>query len=102
MRLQDRVAIVTGAGRNVGEGIARALADEGARVVVVDIESERAQRVAASINEAHAEAALAIQTDVTSDQQVRQLVDQVVQHWGGIQILVNNVGVVDRKNILET
>jgi NAD(P)-dependent dehydrogenase (short-subunit alcohol dehydrogenase family) len=102
MRLQDRVAIVTGAGRNIGEGIARALADEGARVAVVDIDGERAQRVADSIAQAHPNATFAIQTDVTSDAQVCALVDQVVQRWGSIQLLVNNVGVVDRKNILET
>ena len=101
MKLQDRVAIITGAGRNVGEAIARSFADEGARVAVVDLDEGRAERVAKSINAGHPEAALAIRADVTSDADVRGMVDQVVQGWGRIHILVNNVGVVDRKPILE-
>ena len=102
MRLEQRVAIVTGAGRNIGEGIATALADEGARVVVVDLADDRAQRVASAINAAHPNAACAMQADVTSDADVRRVVAETIAHYGGINILVNNVGVVDRKNILET
>ena len=102
MKLEQQVAIVTGAGRNIGEGIARALADQGARVAVVDRDGERARKVADSIGATHPEAALAVQADVTSDADVRRMVAEVAQRWEGIHILVNNVGVVDRKNILET
>jgi NAD(P)-dependent dehydrogenase (short-subunit alcohol dehydrogenase family) len=102
MQLEGRVAIVTGAGRNIGEAIAWAFAEEGARVAVVDLVGERAEHVAASINAAYPNAALAIQTDVTKDSDVSAMVQQVVDRWGGIQVLVNNVGVVDRKPILET
>src|SRR5688500_8649505 len=99
MKLQDRVAIVTGAGRNIGEAIARAFAEEGAQVAVVDLDGERAERVANSINAANPDAAIPVQTNVTSDAEVCRMVEQVVDRWGRIQVLVNNVGVVDRKPI---
>ncbi len=102
MRLQDRTIIVTGAGRNIGEGIAHALADEGARVAVVDIIRERAESVARDINAAHAGAALPVACDVTNSDDVQAMVAGVVDAWGDIYALVNNVGVVDRKDILET
>ena len=101
MRLEGRVAIVTGSGRNIGEGIATAFAREGARVGVVDVVEERAEAVAAAINAAMDGSAMAIGCDVTSGEQVQRMVEQVVGHWGGVDILVNNVGVVDRQNVLE-
>ncbi len=102
MRLQNRTIIVTGSGRNIGEGIAHTLADEGARVAVVDIIRERAEAVADSINAAHDAAALPIGCDVTNSSDVQAMVARVVDAWGDIYALVNNVGVVDRKGILET
>jgi NAD(P)-dependent dehydrogenase (short-subunit alcohol dehydrogenase family) len=102
MRLDSRVAIVTGAGRNIGEAIARAFAAEGASVAVVDLVAERAQTVAASIGEDQPGTALPVICDVTSAAEVQRLVTAVLDRWGRIDILVNNVGVVDRKNILET
>ena len=97
MKLEGRVAIVTGAGRNIGEGIAHAFADEGARVAVVDVIAERASHVAGEIGEA----AMGIECDVTSSADVQRVVDRVVERWGRIDTLVNNVGVVDRTNVLE-
>ena len=102
MRLQNRTIIVTGAGRNIGEGIAHTLADEGARVAVVDILGERAEAVASAINAAHDAAALPVACDVTNSANVQAMVARVVDAWGDIYALVNNVGVVDRKDILET
>ena len=101
MRLENKVTIVTGSGRNVGEAIARAYADEGARVAVVDLLDERAQSVAKSIGERHPDSTIAIQCDVTSSEAVQAMVSSVIEKWGGIDVLVNNVGVVDRTNILE-
>ncbi|NIO08489.1 MAG: glucose 1-dehydrogenase, partial [Deltaproteobacteria bacterium] len=101
MRLDNRVAVVTGAGRNVGEGIARAFVEEGAQVGVVDIDEARAKAVVDSINGSRPGSALALQCDVTSSAQVESMVSQVVQKWGPVNLLVNNVGVVDRKNVLE-
>jgi NAD(P)-dependent dehydrogenase (short-subunit alcohol dehydrogenase family) len=92
---------VTGAGRNIGEAIARAYAAEGALVAVVDLIAERAQAVAESINADRPEAAVSLACDVTSSAQVEAMVTQVLERWGRIDVLVNNVGVVDRKNVLE-
>ena len=102
MRLQNRTIIVTGSGRNIGEGIAHTLAGEGARVAVVDVIRERAEAVAGDINAAHPDAALPIACDVTDSADVQAMVARVVDAWGDIYGLVNNVGVVDRKDILET
>jgi len=101
MRFEDKAVIVTGAGRNIGEGIAHAFANEGARVAVVDVIGERAASVAAAINADHAAAALGIACDVTAGEPVQAMLAQVVEAWGGVDVLINNVGVVDRQSILE-
>ena len=102
MELANRVAIVTGAGRNIGEGIAQALAEEGARMAMVDLDGERVRKAAAAIEELHRDHVLAVQADVSSDADVRRMVVEVRERFGAVNLLVNNVGVVDRKNILET
>ena len=101
MRLDGKVAIVTGAGRNIGEAIAHAFAEEGARVAVVDWLEERAQTMAGAINAEREGAALAVTCDVTVGGDVERMVGDVVGRWGRIDVLVNNVGVVDRTNVLE-
>ena len=102
MQLENKIAIVTGAGRNIGAGIAQRFADEGAHVAIVDILEERTASVAAAINAAHPGAALAVRCDVTDGDSVQEMVGRVVSEWGHIDILVNNVGVVDRTDILNT
>lgn len=101
MKLEDKVAIVTGAGRNIGEEVAKALVKEGARVAVVDLDKGRAQRVVAEINSAHPDRALALVCDVTSASDVEKMVKGAVEKWGGVDILINNAAWTDRKNILE-
>jgi 3-oxoacyl-[acyl-carrier protein] reductase len=101
LRLLGRVAIITGAGRNIGEAIAHAFAAEGARVAVLDINGPRAETVAASINSAHPDSALALRCDVTSSAEVQGAVSGVAMMLGSVDVLVNNVGVVDRQNVLE-
>ena len=101
MKLDGKVAIVTGAGRNVGEAIAQAFVEEGASVAVVDWLEERAQAVAGAINAEREGAALALKADVTSSADAERMVADVVGQWGRIDLLVNNVGVVDRTNVLE-
>ena len=100
MKLKDRVAIVTGAGRNIGAEIAKLFAAEGARVAVVDLDPGRAETVTGAIATAGGEAATFI-ADVADSAAVRDLVSQVAEQFGRIDILVNNVAISDNKNIRE-
>jgi NAD(P)-dependent dehydrogenase (short-subunit alcohol dehydrogenase family) len=98
---EQRVALVTGGGRNVGEAIARSFSSIGIRVAVADVHAARAERVSSSINEQHPERAFALVADVTKAAEVDAMVRGVLDRYGRVDILVNNVGIVDRKPILE-
>ncbi|HEY4136029.1 MAG TPA: SDR family oxidoreductase [Alphaproteobacteria bacterium] len=100
MKLKDQVAVITGAGRNIGEETARLLASEGARIAVVDMDKGRGDKVAADIRAAGGDAAGFV-ADVSSEADVVKLVADVVAKWGGIDILVNNAAYSDNKTILE-
>jgi NAD(P)-dependent dehydrogenase (short-subunit alcohol dehydrogenase family) len=100
MKLKDQVAIVTGAGRNIGEEIAKLLAVEGAKVAIVDLDRPRGERVADAINGTGGEAELFI-ADVSKGSDVVALVTAVVGRFGRIDILVNNVAVSDNKHIFD-
>jgi 3-oxoacyl-[acyl-carrier protein] reductase len=101
MRLQNQVAIVTGAGRNIGEDIAKVFAREGARVAVVDLDKGRGERVTGEINASYRDRATQIICDVSSAASVEGMIKTVVQKWGGVDILVNNAAWTDRKTILD-
>jgi NAD(P)-dependent dehydrogenase (short-subunit alcohol dehydrogenase family) len=100
MRLQGNVAIVTGAGRNIGEETAKVFAAEGAKVAVVDLDEGRANKVAGEIKVAAREAEPFI-ANVASEADIRKLVQDVTSKWGRIDILVNNVAISDNKTILD-
>jgi NAD(P)-dependent dehydrogenase (short-subunit alcohol dehydrogenase family) len=99
-KLRGRVAIVTGAGRNIGEETAKLLASEGAKVAVVDLDLARGGRVAGEITQAGG-AAKAFVADVGKEEDISALVKDVVAEWGKVDILVNNAAISDNKNILE-
>lgn len=91
MRLKDKVVIVTGGGQGIGRAYCHALASEGAKVVVADIQEAAAKKVAAEIKEKGGEA-LAVTVDVTSADQTRAMAETTLKHYGAIDVLVNNAG----------
>ena len=93
MQLAGKVVIVTGGAGLVGAEVARRFAAEGARVAVLDVDGARAEATAAAASEGGAGPCRAFPCDVTSPQQVAEAVDAVVGEWGGVHVLVNNVGV---------
>jgi NAD(P)-dependent dehydrogenase (short-subunit alcohol dehydrogenase family) len=98
--LGDRVAVVTGGGAGIGQGIALGLARAGADVVVADVDPERAAVTARRVEEAGRRSAV-VETDVRDTAQVRAMVDAVVERFGHLDILVNNAGGVGRKPFLD-
>lgn len=95
MRLNDKVAIVTGAAQGIGRAIAVTFAREGADVIINDINLELAEKVADEIR-ALGRRAQAIKTDVSKSNEVSQMVEQALNNFGRIDILVNNAGVNKR------
>ena len=100
-RLRDKVAVITGSGQGMGEGIARLFAAEGAKVVISNRNAEAGKAVAASISEQGGEA-IYQRADVAVESECRALIDRAVQHFGKIDVLVNNVGWSARGNIEDT
>ena len=95
MRLQSKVAIVTGAGSGFGEAIARRYAEEGAKVVVNDIVAASAERVASAIRAGKGEARVEV-ADVSKDADVARLVRSTLEAYGRLDIVVNNAGTTHR------
>src|SRR5580658_11020570 len=97
MKLKDKVAIVTGGARGIGEAIVRAYAEEGAKAVIADVEVAKAEELAKSLGAA----ALAVRLDVRDKDQIAAAVAKAVETFGGIDILVNNAGVFNMGPIAE-
>src|SRR4051794_30958594 len=92
--LLDQVAIVTGAAQGLGAAIVARLAEEGAHVVVADLNLSGAQQVATIVAQATGRRTLALAVDVTAEDQVAALVDQTVASFGRLDIMVANAGIV--------
>ena len=100
-RLQDRVSVITGSGAGMGEGIARLFAAEGAAVVISGRDEAKCQTVARSIVDDGGRA-IVVRADVSNEMDCRALIDRTVEQLGGIDVLVNNVGVSTRGTIEDT
>lgn len=104
MTLNDRVAIVTGAGSGIGRGIAKRLAEEGVDIVVADVHREPKQGdlydtdvtipTDELIRDEFGVESIFVRTDVSKETDIEQLVDRTVEEYGGIDILINNAGIL--------
>jgi len=92
MKLKDKVAIITGSASGIGKAIARKYASEGAKVVIADLNGDKAEATAKEIRDAGGEA-ISVEMDVTSERAVNDGVAKVVAQWGTVDVLVSNAGV---------
>ena len=100
MKLAGKVALVTGTSPNIGGGIVQGLADEGARVVCVDVQADNALQCAAWITKRGGDA-LGLTCDTTDEAQVEAMVARAREAYGGIDILVNNAGILGGQSVLD-
>ena len=101
MKLNDKVAIVTGAADGIGQASALAFAQHGASVVLADIESEMNQAAAARISEETGQETLAVTCDVSEDDHLENLLQVTLDRFGRCDILLNNAGIILTGDILE-
>jgi NAD(P)-dependent dehydrogenase (short-subunit alcohol dehydrogenase family) len=100
-RLEGKVALITGSGKGIGEGIARRFADEGASVGVLDINRDWCESVAADIQRTGGQA-IPLLCDIRDEQQVTRAVEQMTQAFGLITVLMNNAAVMRSGRLHET
>ena len=98
--LSGRTAVITGGSRGLGEAMAKALAEAGAAIALVARDETRLQRVRDAIREGGGTAELFV-GDVTKEEQVARVAEEVAQRYGAAQILINNAGTNIRKNLVE-
>ena len=101
MKLQGKVAIVTGAGSGIGRASAVLFAKEGAQVIVADVRRDPGEETVRMVEAAGGEAHF-ILTDVAQEQQIKSMVDETIRRWGKVNILFNNAGLSLVKLLDET
>ena len=100
MKLKGKVVLVTGAARGIGKAIALTLAQEGALIVITDVDEQGIYQVGQEI-EAIGHQAKAVRADVSQREEVQKLVDEAISTFGQIDILVNNAGIIRRGSFVE-
>ena len=93
--LEGKIAVITGAARGIGQGIALRFAQEGAKLTAVDILGEELKQVVNNIHEQGGEA-IDIEADIANSLEIDQFVSRAIEHFGRIDILVNNAGICPR------
>jgi len=101
MKLEDKVAIVTGAATGIGRSIALACANEGAKIAIADLQVDKAETVAAEIRQNGGEA-LVVRADVSNSKDVTSMVEATLEAFGEIHILVNNAGIILQAKVVDT
>jgi NAD(P)-dependent dehydrogenase (short-subunit alcohol dehydrogenase family) len=101
MKLKNQVAVITGAGRNIGKAMAKLFASEGAKVAVAEMHEGRGQAVVDEIVKAGGGAMLVL-CDVSRSRDVQEMVKKIVAKFGCIDILVNNAALTDHANIFDS
>lgn len=100
MKLQGKVALITGTSPNIGGGIAEGLADEGAKVVCVDILPDNVNQCAAAITHSGGQA-IGVVCDVTNEAQVKETIARAKEAFGGVDLLVNSAVIFNQKGVLD-
>jgi len=93
MKLKDKICIVTGAARGIGEGIARLYVENGAKVAIADLQLDAAEETAQKLTRSGPGEAMGVAMNVTDEVQVNAGVEEVVHRWGGVDVLVSNAGI---------
>jgi len=101
MKLKDKVAIVTGAAKGIGSGIARVFVQEGAKVVLVDWDDKEGPKMAEELQKSGGDT-LFVKCDVSKEEDVKKTIQATLDKYGRIDVLVNNAGVGVYKPALET
>ena len=93
MKMKDKVALITGSASGIGKAIATRYASEGAKVVIADLNADKAEETAREIGNGSVGEAMSVEMNVTNEKAVNDGVKQVVDKWGTVDVLVSNAGV---------
>ena len=101
LQIQGRVAIITGGAGGFGSAIAEEYAKEGVHTVISDIAIDAAKTLAAELSKKYDAQSIAVKTDVTDKDSVEAMAAAAIEKWGRIDYLVNNAGLIQRRNVME-
>ncbi|MFH0948257.1 MAG: 3-oxoacyl-[acyl-carrier-protein] reductase [Elusimicrobiota bacterium] len=98
-KLKDKVAVITGGAQGIGRAIAEKLANEGAKIIIVDVMEEAAKKTADELSKDKNVETLALKVDVSSSQETEEMIKKTVEKFGKVDIMINNAGIT-RDNLL--